>query len=64
MLNAGAKVHKIFETSKYKVLNQRNFSLFMQNSPEWKKENGRKKATVRDNQLAIERTQRIYSLCC
>ena len=42
MLNAGAKVHKIFETSKYKVLNQRNFSLFMQNSPEWKKENGHK----------------------
>ena len=29
-----------------------------------RKKTAAKKANVRDNQLAIERTQRIYSLCC
>lgn len=31
------------------MLNQRNFSLFMQNPPEWKKENGRKNVTEMQN---------------
>ena len=45
------------------MLNQRNFSLFMQNPPAWKKENSRKKGERKGQPISNrENTENLFPL--